>query len=56
MLDKAQRGKSVDLASYLDRDVPALTNKTKKKLSRNQSDAEGGGEKEEEGWEGWNQF
>jgi hypothetical protein len=37
MIDKAYRGKTVDMANYLDRDVPAITNETKKKLSRGQS-------------------
>jgi hypothetical protein len=37
MIDKADRGKAVDMANYLDRDVPAITNETKKKLSRGQS-------------------
>jgi hypothetical protein len=35
LLDKADKGKAVDLANYLDRDVPAMNNQTKKKLSRN---------------------
>jgi len=37
MLDRVQRGKAVDMESYLDRDVPAMTNKVKNKLSRQNS-------------------
>lgn len=32
MIDKVQRGKQVDLMSYLDRDVPAMNDKVKRKL------------------------
>ena len=38
MLDKVDKGKALDLANYLDRDIPAMNNQTKKKLSKNQSD------------------
>ena len=33
MLDKVARGKHVDLESYLDRDMPVLSEKLKKKYS-----------------------
>jgi len=31
--DKVSRGKAMDFMSYLDRDVPAIDNKVKKKLA-----------------------
>jgi hypothetical protein len=42
--DKVSRGKPMDFMSYLDRDVPAIDNKVKKKLEKkSHSDHEGGG-------------
>jgi hypothetical protein len=38
--DKVSRGKPMDFMSYLDRDVPPIDNKTKKKLAKNESNKE----------------
>ena len=40
--DRVSRGKAMDFMSYLDRDVPAIDNKLKKKLEKAQSEAESG--------------
>lgn len=37
--DKLSRGKAMDFMSYLDRDVPAIDNKVKKKLEKAKSEA-----------------